>query len=255
MKKYYFTSIFTVVIFTCLLSHTAYCEVNKQMQLKFEEKMKRNPDYSSLVRGIPPSHISQEANKCIVKPPVKVLEESQAKIKSIVRKEWLPKKLKNAFVAYKDFVQYKSNISTEKGDYLIAEYNIKNNNILLEENGIGLTFRIYPAEKLDLSIGVTNVIKRNLLKYFKYPTNRINHLNYKIYRNTTDGIINGYSTYYNECPRITNEFGGAKYYILNWWDRIGFSTDGNFLMFDFQSLGDNELVQPISESGWTPDRF
>ena len=255
MKKHYFTPIFTAAIFTCSLSYIAYCEVNKQIQLKIEEKMKRNPDYSSLVRGIPPSHISQEANKCIVKPSAKVLEESQAKIKSIVKKEWLPEDLKNSFVAYKDFVQYKSNISTEKGDYLIAEYNIKNNNILLEENGMGLTFRIYPAEKFDSSIGFTNVIKQNLLKYFNYPTNKIDYLNYKIYKNTTDGIFSGYSYYYKRNPRITNEFGEVKYFILNWWDRIGFATDGNFLMFDLDSLGNNELSRPRRTPGYTPDRF
>jgi hypothetical protein len=255
MKKYYLTSIFTAIIITYSLSYTAYCEVNEQIQLNAEEKMKRNPHSLSLVRGIHPSHISQEANKYIVKPPEKVLEESEAKIKSIIKKEWLPVDLKNSFVAYKDFVQYKNNMATEKGDYLIAEYNVNNNNILLEENGVGLTFRVYTAKKLDLSIGVTNIIKQNLLKYFNYPTNKIDHLNYKIYKKTTDEIFNGYSYYYKRCPRITNEFGGVKYFILNWWDRIGFATDGNFLMFDLHNLGNNELSRPRRTPGYTPDRF
>ena len=105
--------------------------------------------------------------------PVKVLENAEHWIKSILQPRWVPDNLKGNFIALRLNVPC---IPPEDVDYLIGRYTLDGYQIQIMEDGSAVRILIVPLDMTPHNTSVKDYVVLMVKKFFNLPEERINEI-------------------------------------------------------------------------------
>lgn len=195
---------------------------------------------------LPDSIVRKENKIAISEVPSGVIDQSMYWITKVIKKEWLPEDLKSRLHALKDVKKWEKRdkkgvvFSNLIGDYILAEYEIREYQIHIQENGAILSLFVIFPDAVVVPHQVETFIKKHTETFLNLATEKIEQMTYSLQKEGNLHCGTSFVDYEENRPSVI------------WWQRLTLCTDGSFF---FVSVSEIEGASGSRVRRGYPNRF
>ena len=251
----YFVAIGITIFFSTL--QPVECDINKNLWTpetysKLKELGESNRDYLAVLWPSDEELRRYRASLSIVPPDV--VEDAASRIRTFVKKEWLPTNFDNRLIPMKDWRRRQRIVAPTptyyeyEVDALIAEFSIKGYNIQIQDfQWASVGVLISPVKPNKETADIEDHINNSISTFLNFPSSKLGNIEYmlKHTHNGTDKKI-----FYG---KLTCEWNLAwdgiltnfeQYRHRKWWNSMTVCTDGYSIFLCISRSTPEDFVDP-----------